>query len=63
MTPAWKMTPTGTTIDVQDDKEVDIVARDDEVALTEDEIGNLFQDTSSEDKLRNDWLKANLQAF
>ena len=37
-----KMTPTVTAIDVQDDEEVVIVIEDNEVALTEDEIANLF---------------------
>ena len=32
-------------IDVQDDKEVAIVTEDDDVTLTENEIGNIFQNT------------------
>ena len=58
-----KPTPTIIAIDVQDDKEVAIVVEDNEVALLEDEIGSLFQDTSSEDELGNEWLETNLQAL
>ena len=47
-------TPTVATIDVQDDEEVAIVAEDNEVTLKEDEIGNLFKDTSPEDALGNE---------
>ena len=39
------------------------MTEDDELALTEDEIGNLFQDTSSEEELRNERQQANLQAL
>ena len=49
-----KPTPTITAFDVQDDEEVFILADDNEVALTKDEIRNLFQDTSSEDELGNE---------
>ena len=38
-------------IDVQDDEEVVIVVEDNEV---EDEIGNLFRETSSQDDLQNE---------
>ena len=58
-----KLTPAVTTIDVQDDKEVAIVVDDNEVDLTEDEIWNIFQDTSSEAELGNEWLKASSQAL
>ena len=47
VTPVQKLTPTLATINVQDHKEVVIVTEDDDIILTEDEIGNLFQDTSS----------------
>ena len=60
-TTVQKLTPTVTAIDVQDDEEVVIVAEDYEVTLTEDEIGNLFQDTSPNDKLGNEWLKTNVR--
>ena len=43
VTTVWKLTPTITAIDVQDDKEAFIVAEDDEMALTRDEIGNAFK--------------------
>ena len=33
-----------------------IVAEVDKVALTNDEIANLFQDTSSEEEVGNKWL-------
>ena len=49
--------------DVQDDKYVAILTEDDEIALTEDEIWNLFQDTSSKDEFGNEWPLANLQAL
>ena len=57
------MAPTTAAIDVQDDKQVIIVAEDNEVAFTEDEIADLFQDTSSEYELGNKLLKENLQAL
>ena len=63
VTPVQKLTPTVIIIDVQDDEEVVRVTEDDEVSWTEDEIGNLFQGTSSEEELGNEWLWTNLQAF
>ena len=59
----WKLIPTITVVDVQYDEEVVMEAEDNEVTLTEDEIGNPFQDTSSENELGNKWLKASLQAL
>ena len=53
VTPVLKLTFTVTIIDVQDGEEVVTVDEDDEVALTEDKNGNLFQDISSEDELGN----------
>ena len=47
MTPVRKLTSTVATIDVQDDEEVVTVTLDDKLTLTDNEIGNLFQDTSS----------------
>ena len=41
-------------IDVQDNEEVVTVTEDDDVILTDDEIGNLFQDTSSEEEMSNE---------
>ena len=38
-----KLSTTVAAIDVQDDEEVVIVTEDDQLTLTEDEIGNLFQ--------------------
>ena len=40
-----------------------MVADGNEVSLTEDEIGNLFQVTFAEDEVGNEWLKASLHAF
>ena len=37
----------------QNDSEVVIIVEDDEAKLAGDEIGNLFQHTSSKDELRN----------
>ena len=42
------------TIDVQDDEEIIRITNENEVSLTENEIGNLFQDTSSEEELGNE---------
>ena len=39
------------TIDIQDDKCVVVSTDENEVVFTEDEIGNLFQDTSSEEEI------------
>ena len=60
---AWKPTPTVATTDVLNYEEVVIVTEDDEVTLTEDEIGNPFQDTSSEEELGAGWLQANVDAL
>ena len=57
--PVKTVTPIKSAIDVQDDEEVVIVAEDNEIALPKDEI----QDTSDEDELGNEWLKATLQAL
>ena len=46
-----KLILTVPTTDVQGDKEVVIITNDNEVTLTEDEIGNLFQDSFSEEDL------------
>ena len=54
VTPVQKLTPTVNAIDVQHVEEVGIVAEDNEVPLTEDEIENLFQEASSEDDLGNE---------
>ena len=54
VTPVQKLAPTVATINVQDDKEVVIVTEDNEVTFTKDEIGNLFQCTSSEEELGNE---------
>ena len=51
VTSTWKPTSTVATIDVQDDEEIAIVADEEEINLPEDEIRNLFQDTSSEEQL------------
>ena len=50
-------------IGAQDDEEVVIVTRDNEVTLTEDEVENLFQDASTEEELGTEWLQAILQAL
>ena len=39
------------------------MTEDKKVALTEDEIENVFKDTTSEEKLGNQWLQENLQAL
>ena len=39
------------TIDVQDEDELAISVDNDEVTLSEDEIGNIFPDSSSEEQL------------
>ena len=44
------------TINVQDDEEAFTMTEDNEVTLTEDEIGNLLQATSSEEELSNKLL-------
>ena len=45
----WRPTPVDTTTDVQDEDECAIISKDDnDVTLTEEEIGNLFQDAYSE---------------
>ena len=49
VTSIQKQTPTLNTIDVQDNEKAVIVTEDDEVTLTVNGIGNLFQDTSSEE--------------
>ena len=49
-----KLSPPVTAIDFQDDKEVVIVTEDNEMALTEDEVRNVFQDTSFEEELGNE---------
>ena len=46
-----KLTPTVLTVDVKHDGKIAVVTNDDEVILTEDDIGNVFQDTSSGEKL------------
>ena len=51
------------TINVQDNEEMAILADDSELTLTEDEIGNFFQDTSSEEKLETKCLQVNLKAL
>ena len=48
VTPAQKPTPIVATTVIQDDVEVVIPTEDDEITLTGDEIGNVFQDTSPE---------------
>ena len=63
MTTVQKLTHTVPATDVQDNEEVVIVAEDDEVTSTENEIGNLVLDTSSEDELGNKWLQVNVQAL
>ena len=44
-----KPKPTAAAIDFKDDEEVVIVNEDDEIALTEEEIGNPFQITPKEE--------------
>ena len=46
MTSIQKLALLVAAIDIQDDEEIVIIADDDEDSLTEDEFGNLFQDTS-----------------
>ena len=48
-----KSNTTITAIDVQGEEEIFVVAEDEEVALTEEDIGSLFQGTSSKDELGN----------
>ena len=50
VTSVWKTTPILSNIDVQDKDDIAISTDDDEVILTEDEIGNLFQDTFSSEE-------------
>ena len=57
------MTHTVTSIAIKEDKEAVIVTEDDEVVLAVDKIGNLFGDTSSEEKLSNEWLQANIHVL
>ena len=40
-----------------------LVTEHNEVTLNKDEIGNFFQDTSSEEELGTEWLQAHLQAL
>ena len=54
VTSTQKPTPTMATIDDQNNEEVVTVTEDNEVILTEDKIGNLFKDTSSEEELSNE---------
>ena len=54
VTPVQKSTPIVATTDVQNGEEVIIVTEDDEVTLTKDYSGNLFQDTYCENELSND---------
>ena len=61
VTPVQKLTPTVATTDVQD-YDVVIMTEDNEVTLMEDEIGNLFQDTYSQE-LVTELLLENLQAL
>ena len=49
-----QLTPTVALIDAQNDKEVFVVTDDNVLALTEDEIGNLFQDNSP--PLKKNWV-------
>ena len=42
--------------DAQDKDEIAILVDNDDVTLIEDEIRNLFQDTSEEEELENEWL-------
>ena len=49
-----KQAPATTVIDVQNAAEVVIVMEDNKITLTEDEIVDLFQDTSSENELGNE---------
>ena len=39
------------------------MTEDDKVTLTEDEIGNPFQDTSCEEEFCTEWLQAILKAL
>ena len=55
-----KITPTLTTIDVQYDHEAVVVTGSNEFALTVDEIGNLFQVTSTEEELGTESTQANM---
>ena len=52
-----KLTPTVAITYVQDDKEVVLVTEGKKVALTKDEIENLFQDTSSKEECSNECLQ------
>ena len=49
--------------DDEDDEEIFVVTKDDDITLTEYEIGNLTQDTSSEEECGAEWIEANLEAL
>ena len=60
----WKPTPIVATVDVQDDYECVVISTHNyEVTMTEDEIGNLFQETSQEDEIDDEGIQSHLQAL
>ena len=63
MTSIWKPTSVVATIDAQDEYEITISADGNEGTPTEDEIGNLFQDISSEEELETEQPQFNFQAL
>ena len=53
----WKAAPVVATIDVQDEEEHVVISADDKaITLSEEQIGSLFQDTSSGDEGDDEWI-------
>ena len=63
VTSVWKPTSTTAATDAQEEGKIAILLADSEIILTEDDIRNVFQDTSLEEELETKWLQVNFQAL
>ena len=63
VTSVWKPTPAVATIGIQDEECIVNSTVLNKAMFTEDKLGNLFQDTSSEDEVDDKWPQSSFQAL